>query len=328
LNSRNTNPHRLEYIARINRVIDYVSANLDLELPLEKLAAVANFSPFHFHRIFRGLVGETPNSFVQRIRVEKAASQLIKNSGKSITAIALDCGFSGSAPFARVFRETFKMSASQWRAAGKLPDCELEYLESKNGQLLSKIHGEFLCSPSYFDADNNNQYWRITMNEGMQAKVEVKQMPEMSLIYVRHIGPYQGDSKLFEGLFNKLMTWAGPRGLLRFPETKSLCVYHDDPQITDKDKLRTDACITADADTEVDGDVGKLILAGGKYAVARFEVKGEEFQQAWDAVCGGWLPESGYQPEDGPCYEVYHNDPKQHPEGKCIVDICVPVKPL
>ena len=45
-------------------------------------------------------------------------------------------------------------------------------------------------------------------------------------------------------------------------------------------------------------------------------------------VFGGWLPESGYQPDDRLCYEIYQNDPKEHPEGIHIVDICVPVKPL
>lgn len=40
------------------------------------------------------------------------------------------------------------------------------------------------------------------------------------------------------------------------------------------------------------------------------------------------LPESGYQPDDGPCYERYHNNPEEHPEHKHIIDICVPVKPM
>jgi AraC family transcriptional regulator len=43
---------------------------------------------------------------------------------------------------------------------------------------------------------------------------------------------------------------------------------------------------------------------------------------------GEWLPESGYQPDDRPAYELYHNDPKTHPQGKFIIDICMPVKPL
>ena len=87
-----------------------------------------------------------------------------------------------------------------------------------------------------------------------QIKVEVKEMPKLHVAYVRHIGPYKGDSELFERLFGNLMKWAGPRGLLRFPETKVLAVYHDDPKITDEDKLRTSACITIPGDTPVEGE--------------------------------------------------------------------------
>ena len=62
-----------EYTARINRVLDYIEANIDTALSLETLAGVAHFSPFHFHRIFKAMTGETLNRFIQRIRVEKAA---------------------------------------------------------------------------------------------------------------------------------------------------------------------------------------------------------------------------------------------------------------
>ena len=166
------------------------------------------------------------------------------------------------------------------------------------------------------------------MEDQNQIRVEVKDMPELQVAYVRHIGPYQGDSALFENLFAKLMKWAGPRGLLRFPETQILTVYHDDPDITEAEKLRTSACITVPQDTSVEGEIGKMVVPGGKFAVARFEISGDEYQAAWDALMGGWLPESGYQPDDRLCYELYHNDPKEDPEGKHIFDICVPVKPL
>jgi len=66
---------REEYVSRINRVIDHIEANLDTDLSLERLAEVAGFSPFHFHRIFRAMMGETLNQFIQRLRIEKAAAQ-------------------------------------------------------------------------------------------------------------------------------------------------------------------------------------------------------------------------------------------------------------
>ncbi len=94
-------PQRLEYLARLNRVLDHIDAHLDQPLPLAELARVANFSPFHFHRVFGALVGESLRQYVLRLRVERAASQLVANPRKTVTAIALDCGFSGSATFAR-----------------------------------------------------------------------------------------------------------------------------------------------------------------------------------------------------------------------------------
>ncbi len=167
--------------------------------------------------------------------------------------------------------------------------------------------------------NNNNQ---------VKAEVEVKEMPELNVAYVRHIGPYKGDVDLFEGLFEKLMKWAGPRGLLQFPETQCLSVYHDNPEITDEDKLRTSVCITVPKDTKVEGEIGRMTIPGGKFAVANFEINSNEFEDAWNTLMGGWLPESGYQPDDRLCYEICHNNPKEHPENKHIVDICVPVKPL
>jgi AraC family transcriptional regulator len=328
-NDRREESLREEYVSRINRVIDYIETNIDKDLSLEILANVACFSQFHFHRIFRAMVGETLNQFIQRIRVEKAAAQLITNPKKSITEIAFDCGFSGSATFARAFRESFHISAREWRSKGCLQNRKIRKMNSKESQPVGKIRKDIDVSSYYIDDKTKNLIWRIKMKDKKHIQVEVKDMPEFHVAYVRHIGPYKGDSELFENLFEKLMKWAGPRGLLRFPETKVLAVYHDDPKITDEDKLRTSACITVSEDTPAEGEIGRMTVPGGKFAVARFELAGsEEYEEAWNLVFGGWLPESGYQPDDRLCYEIYQNDPKEHPEGIHIVDICVPVKPL
>ena len=165
-------------------------------------------------------------------------------------------------------------------------------------------------------------------NKELITSVEVKDIPEMHVAYIRHIGPYAGDVQLFGKLFNKLFSWAGPRGLLRFPETKVITIYRDNPEITDESKLRTDVCITVPPDVKVDGEIGKAIIPAGKYAIAHFEIRPDQYGDAWSAVYGGWLPESGYQPDDRPCFELCLNGPKEHPEGKHIVDIYASVKPL
>lgn len=84
-----------------------------------------------------------------------------------------------------------------------------------------------------------------------------------------------------------------------------------------------------DAETPVDGEVGKMAIPASNYAMARFELTNtSQYEGAWDAVFGTWLPDSGYQPADGMYYELYLHNPDEDPEGRIIVDICLPVKPL
>jgi len=306
-------------MARINRVLDYIDSNLDQNLSLETLAGIAHFSPYHFHRIFKAMTGETLNRYIQRIRIEKAKGMLAVNLSTPVTAIALDCGFSSSAAFARAFKDAFDMSASEWRKICKT--------NSKNGQMNDNTGKASKGASMYFDLDTHQITWRITMNNS-EVDVQVKNLKAITVAYVRHVGPYKGNSELFGRLIGQLMQWAAPRGILEQPDMKLMAVYHDDPDITAEENHRLSICCTVAEDTEVSGEIGTMEIPGGKCAVGHFELNSDEYEEAWKSIYGGWLPDSGYQPDDRPPFELYLNDPKTHPEGKCIVDICVPVKPL
>src|SRR3984885_6066214 len=108
-----------EYAQRIDRVIDYLRGNLDRQVKLKELARVACLSEFHFHRIFGAVSGETLNNFTNRLRLEKAA-RLLRYSSQSVTDIALNCGFSSSAPFSWAFRPGYDTSPSQFRKSGEI----------------------------------------------------------------------------------------------------------------------------------------------------------------------------------------------------------------
>ncbi len=322
---------RDEYVARINRVIDHIEMHLDGELSLGALAEVARFSQYHFHRIFRGIVGESLSQFIQRLRLERAAGQLAANPKKQITRIAYDCGFGSSASFARAFRELFDMSPTEWRAIARnekskngIPESKIRKTESKEGK-------DGVLPSVYLDGITRYNRRIEMVQKGSKESplnVEVRDLPDMHVAYVRHIGPYQGNSKLFDRLFTKLFTWAGARDLLRFPETRVLAVYHDNPDITEGSRLRTSVCVTVPENTPVEGEIGLMTVPGGRYAVGHFELSNTEYEAAWDRVFGEWLPASGFQPDDRPCFEMFLNDADTHPEHKHVVDICVPVKPL
>jgi len=97
------------YRARINMVIDHVNTHLDQSFKLDELAAIANFSSFHFHRIFVAVVGESLNFYTNRVRLEKGA-KLIKYSKQSMSEIAYASGFSSPATFSRSFKNKIENS--------------------------------------------------------------------------------------------------------------------------------------------------------------------------------------------------------------------------
>lgn len=300
-----------EYISRINRTLDYIERNITRSFTLDELAEISHFSKFHFNRIFHALISETPFQFILRVRLEKAAALLVY-SQKSITDIAFQLGFTDISIFSRNFKNYFGTSPTQYRN------------KKSNSSQTDSNKPQIDTTPSlYFCPELKTIKWRTKMKTNKS--VEVKELPEMTVAYLRHIGPYKGDDKLFEKLWGKLCSWAGPKGLLQNRDTQFLAIYHDDPKVTEDDKLRMSVCITVPPSTNVAGEIGKMTLDAGKYVIARFELDVNRFEEAWDWVYGEWFPASGYQPDDKPCFEIYPEEPK---DGKFLVDICVPVKPM
>ena len=304
-----------EYKSRVNKTLDYIETNLDRPFTLDELAAVATFSKYHFHRIFMGVIGETPFHFINRIRLQRAATFLVMNPKMSIGEAATQVGFNDLSVFSRNFKQHFGQSPTNWRTQMSQKS-NLSQINSNPEKVKEELS-------IYFCFYTKSIKWKTNME--LNKSIEIKELNDMTVAYVRHIGPYKGNEELFRGLWGKLMTWAGPRGLMAQPDLVSLAMYHDDPNITEQMKLRTSICITVPEDTKVDGDVGKMQVEGGQYAVARFEVQAHEFEQAWSWMYAKWFPESGYQPDDKPCFEMYTEEPK---DGVFKVDICIPVKPL
>lgn len=308
-----------EYLGRINKVIDYIEVNIGVQFKLEELASVACFSKFHFIRIFQGVTGETPFQFILRLRLEKAACMLLTDKGENITNIAYHSGFSDCSVFSRNFKNLFNCSPTQFRITNN-QNSNISQIQSNSRQIKEKIYAYF-CDEEFDDSQITYRRKNMIKNQS----VEVKELPSITVAYVRHIGPYKNNEALFEKLFNKIMTWAGPRGFLTDPNFKSYIVYHDDPSITPEEKYRISVAIPVPEDAKVDGEIGKMDIEAGKYVVARFELEVGEYEEAWRWVFSEWLPKSGYQCDNKPCFEIYPEAPKNN---KFIVDICVPIKPL
>ena len=105
----------IDYKKRICEAMNFISKNLNRDLSLDEIAAAASFSKFHFHRVFKSVVGETVANFTKRIRLEYAANKLVSSKDSEITTIAIECGFSSSQNFARAFGKHFGITPTEYR---------------------------------------------------------------------------------------------------------------------------------------------------------------------------------------------------------------------
>ena len=281
---RETTRHDFE--DRLIRVFTYIEAHLAQTLEPQELANIACFSPFHFHRFFRGATGESVMGYVRRLRLQRA-SQRLTTSRSSILDIAMDVGYTSNEAFSRAFKAHFGRSPSKFR-------------EEKMTQT--------------FKQTENNFQDDITL----QQKVNIKKYDERHVVSVRNIGPYMTVGQAW----SRLCMWAAPLGLMQ-PGMEMLGLCHDDPEITPAEKIRYDACIVTDFAGDLPAGFTRQTIPGGQYAVMRHLGAYENLAQSYIALMGQWLPRSGKDAADNPSVEIYYNDPESTPVDELETDICI-----
>lgn len=270
----------------IFRVLDYIDQHLEESLTLEKLASVSTYSPFHFQRMFKGIVGETPSAYVKRNRLENAAHLLIYDHHKPITQIALLCGFSSLSYFTYSFQSYFNTSPKKWREGAYLERFPREYDDdSKISKQVSRMLKDKSESPSY------NEFKWLDL-----AKVETRVLPSCHTIKSQHIGPYtKGIPKTWEEVYR----WSKSRELLN-EDLLFLGIPKNNPYITPPDKSRYDCHITVSETARAETDEDTYVFKGGKHVVYEFEEPVDYSQRSMLIECYSelysfWLPRSGYK---------------------------------
>jgi len=289
-----------DYEERILRVLVHIQTNLDEALDLEALANLANFSPYHFHRVFRGMVGEPIMEHVRRLRLERAAYQL-KLTNESVTNIAFDAGYETHEAFTRAFRSMFDDSPSGFR---------------ERHQPIPVRHAR---SGVHYRPDGAVEGFEALCDEVSKMDVRVEDVKPFRVAFMRHVGPYSEVAALWQ----KFAGWAFSRGL--FGKGKVLSVTHDDPDVTPPEKLRLDACIEVDGSFQPEGEVGVQEVRGGKYAVATHKGPYDGLAATYCALYGQWLPANNHQPAKAPCFEVYLNNPQFTKPEDLVTDVYVPI---
>ena len=286
----------------MHAVVEYIDRHLDKKLDLAALADIASFSPFHFHRLFRALMGEALGDYVRRRRLEIAGVRLLSQHGVSVLNIALGVGFGSAEAFTRAFRARFGCSPTEWR-------------KSKRGQMASK---------SGQSAGRTGRKNGVTTPKETAMKVTIIERPPVHVAYLRHTGPYGAGIGRF--WMKTVAPWMSTNNLMG---RERFGIALDDPTVTAPAKCRYDACVQSDAKEMLSGDPGRKMIPGGKYAALAFEGTSDGIGAAWEALLRDWLPKSGLQLDSRPFFEHYPVDGRYDPKtGRFTCNICVPVAAL
>jgi AraC family transcriptional regulator len=107
-------------LADIHPALVRAAQRRDEDVSLHRLAAETRLSPFHLHRAFTAITGETPKQYTQRLRLEQAAALLLSTDLRVID-VALSCGFESHEVFTRAFRRCYAATPLDFRQRGRIP---------------------------------------------------------------------------------------------------------------------------------------------------------------------------------------------------------------
>ncbi|RXJ65530.1 AraC family transcriptional regulator [Halarcobacter ebronensis] len=248
-----------EYIQSVCRVVLYIEQNYNSDLSLDDLSKVASFSKYHFHRIFKSIVGESIGEYIRRVRLQSTTLQFKTN--QKITQIAINSGYETNASFSKAFKKHFGITPKEFEKNAKL----------KRG------------------------------NKMLEPKIV--ELEDMDILYLRKTGEYQ---KCSVEAWETLINFVGIKYFIK-DEVMMFGIGHDNPRITQTDKLRYDACVSwVDKNIKPEGEILSKIIDGGKYAMFLHKGAYTELINTYDEV-SDWIVESGVKLRDLPIVEKYLN---------------------
>jgi AraC family transcriptional regulator len=287
---------RSDYAMRLERVFRWLADHLDDTLDLARLAEVAAMSPYHFHRTYHAMQGETAAETVRRLRLHRAAVELITGE-LPVPRVARRAGYGSQEAFTRAFKAAYGVPPARYRAS-------------------------FVPSPTPGrSATTGHTGAEDAMDTTTTYLATIRETPVLRVAALAHHGEYMNIGSTFE----RLMAMAAGQGLIG-PWTRSFGIYYDDPASTPRDALRSDACVTLPDGKMPSRELEVREIRGGRYAVTLHRGPYAELHFPYTWLYGTWLPTSGEEPADAPSVEEYLNDARVVPPSELRTEIWLPLR--
>lgn len=279
------------YAARINRVCDYIDEHLDEDLSVDILSQVAHFSRFHFHRQFSEYTGITVSKYILMRRLKRASYQLVFDKDSRITDIAMDARFENPESFSRAFKKSFGQTPSQFRQEPRW--------EAWNESFLLPVIER-----------------KLSMN------VQIVEFAETRVAVLEH----RGSPASLNDSVSRFIDWRKQSRLSPVASSRTYGIAYDDPATTQAEKFRFDICGSVEKDVPGNPQgVKNGIIPAGRCALVRHHGAHEEMDEKIRALYREWLPASGEELRDFPCYFHYLNFFPEVAEHELVTDIYLPL---
>lgn len=279
----------MDYVERVNRAIDHIVRNLAQPLRLQDLARAAGFSPFHFHRVFKSLLGQTLNQFVKRLRLERALYLMFHAPARSLTQVALDCGFASSSDFSRSFKQRYGLAPRVF---------DLQSFRQARREEFERAMASQDGSPriTTLPAGHNPDGFVVRLRD----------LPARTVAYIRVLEPFRKGAA--QAACERLLAWALERGLA---DGQWLGYMWDEPEIVALADCRYDVALVVD-EVEPAGEIGRFEFPPMRVAEVALSGDLALEARAMDWLYQTWLPRSGLVPDDQPAFEAWIGRPFAH----------------
>ncbi|UUC44064.1 AraC family transcriptional regulator [Flavobacterium cerinum] len=292
-------------VKQLGKVLDFIEQNPDENITIEKVAAIGNYSPYHFHRLFKAYTGETILEFSNRKRLEKIAALLIRDKKLTISELVFRYGFSDNAALTKAFKKRYGISPSAFR---KLSSSQYDKVkQSKNGQTFEGLES-YICRIE------------TLKNKMMNTKITIQPIEPLHIVAVNHIGVDNLDAA-----FTTIINWSVENEGIDPQKMEVIRIYHDSFKITAPEKVRMEIGVRINREVKPEAGIFYRLLEPGECITGDFEMDPQDFEKAWSYLYI-MMNENGYTPTEALPFEIIRNNYKEHPEKKIIVTLYIPVK--
>ncbi|QID18427.1 AraC family transcriptional regulator [Nitrogeniibacter mangrovi] len=279
--------------ARIHRVCEYVSQNLDGELGLEVLSRVAALSRFHFHRVFSAYTGLSTTRFIQLARLRRASYRVAFEPGQRLIDIGFEAGFESQEAFSRAFKRVFGQSPSAFRSAPEW----------------SRWHEVF--------------QFKLPPRRTIPMQVEIVDFEDTPVALIEHLGP----PEQVLDTAAQFIAWRKATGLSPVRSSRTFGVPFNDPNTVAPAQFRFHICGSMDGEVPENAwGVRAGRIPGGRCARLRHLGSHDAMDERIYWLYREWLPASGEALRDFPCFFHYLNFVHEVDECDLVTDIYLPLK--